>query len=250
MPQKDGTFSIIPFAKIYNDTLMFADDLPMFRKGTARSIMLLVRAFSTFSKASGLIMNNGGLGVKNAAIWNTATVAKLVDWLYCKADRLWIKWELMKPRLCADGQWMPMLWGYTNNGINTREKLFRIGYSNSDKCCVCEAAPETQEHLFFECGYIKLIMNQIRDWRKLQLSVTGDIQTAESTTQQGVYALVLTASYYHVWTQRNNARSNAVLVSPKRVVQMIKDSVRHGIKVKRNDHMSSVDMNWLCTLEN
>ncbi|XP_074288907.1 uncharacterized protein LOC141614052 [Silene latifolia] len=262
--------------------------------------------------------NEGGLGVKNAAIWNTAIVAKLVDWLYCKADRLWIKWvnqiylkqqdwhdyepiadvtwtwksickvkELMKPAY-GDGQWMSDTRGYTvsrgydwlrlhqakpiwfetvwsnwntpkhsliswlikNNGINTREKLFRIGCSNSDRCCVCEAAPETQEHLFFECGYSKLIMSQIRDWSKLQLSVTGDIRTAGSTTQQGVYALVLTASYYHVWVQRNNARINAILLSPKRVVQMIKDSVRHRIKVKRNDHMSSVDMNWLFTLEN
>ncbi|XP_074315920.1 uncharacterized protein LOC141652310 [Silene latifolia] len=58
--------------------------------------------------------------------------------------------------------------------------------------------------------------------------------------------ILLTASYYHVWGQRNNARINAVLVSPGRVVQMIKDSVRHRIKVKRNDQMSSVDRNWLC----
>ncbi|XP_074314256.1 uncharacterized protein LOC141649465 [Silene latifolia] len=34
----------------------------------------------------------GGLGIKRTAIWNIASVAKLVDWLYCKADRLWISW--------------------------------------------------------------------------------------------------------------------------------------------------------------
>ncbi|XP_074305442.1 uncharacterized protein LOC141640609 [Silene latifolia] len=34
------------------------DDLLMFCKGTAQSIMLLIRAFCTFSKASGLSMNN------------------------------------------------------------------------------------------------------------------------------------------------------------------------------------------------
>ncbi|XP_074304745.1 putative mitochondrial protein AtMg01250 [Silene latifolia] len=38
--------------------LMFADDLLMFCKGNAQSIMLLIRAFSSFSKASGLTMNS------------------------------------------------------------------------------------------------------------------------------------------------------------------------------------------------
>ncbi|XP_074277504.1 uncharacterized protein LOC141601121 [Silene latifolia] len=34
----------------------------------------------------------GGLGIKEAELWNTATVAKLVNWIYGKADRLWIRW--------------------------------------------------------------------------------------------------------------------------------------------------------------
>ncbi|XP_074305792.1 putative mitochondrial protein AtMg01250 [Silene latifolia] len=38
--------------------LMFADDLLLFCKGKSQSIWLLMRAFSSFSKASGLAMNN------------------------------------------------------------------------------------------------------------------------------------------------------------------------------------------------
>ncbi|XP_074305105.1 uncharacterized protein LOC141640043 [Silene latifolia] len=361
-------------------------DLLMFCKGTTQSIMLLVTAFSTFSKTSGLIMNNGkpevffngmatelkddirqvtrfmegqmafsvirrieavcrnffwdgcteyhrvplvkwdtitlpknegGLGVKNAAIWNIATMAKLVDWLYCKAGRLWIKWvnqiyikhqswhdykpaadvtwtwknickvkEIMKPAY-SEGKWMPDARGYIvsrgydwlrphqtkpvwfetvwcnwnipkhsliswlirNNGINTREKLFRIGCCNSDSCSICDAAPETREHLFFKCGYSKLILSKIKDWCKLQISSTGDVRYAGLKVQKNVYALVLAASYYHVWTQRNNARMNAILDNPKRVVQFIKDNVKHRIKFKRNDHMSSAEKNWLLSLE-
>ncbi|XP_074305392.1 uncharacterized protein LOC141640520 [Silene latifolia] len=34
----------------------------------------------------------GGLGIKRTVTWNIASVAKLADWLYCKADRLWIRW--------------------------------------------------------------------------------------------------------------------------------------------------------------
>ncbi|XP_074317909.1 uncharacterized protein LOC141654182 [Silene latifolia] len=159
--------------------LMFADDLLHFCKGKPQLIWLLMRAFSSFSNASGLSMNNakseiffngvvediregiklvtgfregtmpfrymgvsikagrltkqecssltekmvsrirglgakklsyagritlinadkvtlpkkeGGLGIKKADVWNVATVGKLVNWVYCKADRLWIKW--------------------------------------------------------------------------------------------------------------------------------------------------------------
>ncbi|XP_074283048.1 uncharacterized protein LOC141607596 [Silene latifolia] len=34
----------------------------------------------------------GGLGIKNAGVWNVASMGKLVHWLYTKADRLWVLW--------------------------------------------------------------------------------------------------------------------------------------------------------------
>ncbi|XP_074283169.1 uncharacterized protein LOC141607714 [Silene latifolia] len=153
---------------------MFEDDFLIFCKRNAQSIMLLIRAFSSFSNASGLQINTsksevnrirslaarklsyagsvdlinsvvntlyyywasifiipksvinrveaicrnylwdgnteyhrvlliawdkvtlpkeeGGLGIKGAKIWNYATIAKLVDWIYGKADRLSIRW--------------------------------------------------------------------------------------------------------------------------------------------------------------
>ncbi|XP_074298094.1 uncharacterized protein LOC141628910 [Silene latifolia] len=35
---------------------------------------------------------DGGLDVKNAEYWNAASVGKLVNWIYTKADRLWVLW--------------------------------------------------------------------------------------------------------------------------------------------------------------
>ncbi|XP_074300415.1 uncharacterized protein LOC141631675 [Silene latifolia] len=34
----------------------------------------------------------GGLGIKQTGVWNIATVGKLVNWIYTKADRLWVLW--------------------------------------------------------------------------------------------------------------------------------------------------------------
>ncbi|XP_074292168.1 uncharacterized protein LOC141619030 [Silene latifolia] len=93
--------------------------------------------------------NEGGLGIKKAELWNIAVVAKLVDWIYSKADRLWIRWinqiyikqsewhsysppadaawtwksickikKLMKSAY-TDGHWQPDVKGYTvRNGYN------------------------------------------------------------------------------------------------------------------------------------
>ncbi|XP_074300784.1 uncharacterized protein LOC141632104 [Silene latifolia] len=175
------------------------------------------------------------------------TVSRGYDWLRPHQTKpvwyetVWCIWNIPKHSLIS--------WHIRNNGINTREKLFRIGCCSSDSCCVCEAAPETQEHMFFECGYSKLIMRQIKDWCRLQISSVGGVNSSGSKVQRNAYALVLVASYYHVWTQRNNARMNAMLDSPNRVVQLIKDNVKHRIKYKRDDHMSSAEKNWLLSLE-
>ncbi|XP_074305597.1 uncharacterized protein LOC141640815 [Silene latifolia] len=36
--------------------------------------------------------DEGGLGIKKAELCNIEAVAKMVDWVYNKADKLWIKW--------------------------------------------------------------------------------------------------------------------------------------------------------------
>ncbi|XP_074277825.1 uncharacterized protein LOC141601437 [Silene latifolia] len=74
----------------------------------------------------------GGLGIRRADTWNIATVGKLVDWIYCKADRLWIKWVSdvyikEKDWFCytppADATWV---W---KNICKVKDKL-KTGYTN------------------------------------------------------------------------------------------------------------------------
>ncbi|XP_074299812.1 uncharacterized protein LOC141630982 [Silene latifolia] len=36
--------------------------------------------------------SEGGLGIKDSIIWNHASIGKLVWWVYCSPDRLWVKW--------------------------------------------------------------------------------------------------------------------------------------------------------------
>ncbi|XP_074300668.1 uncharacterized protein LOC141631966 [Silene latifolia] len=34
----------------------------------------------------------GGSGIKNSFVWNVAAVGKLVWWVYCSPDKLWVQW--------------------------------------------------------------------------------------------------------------------------------------------------------------
>ncbi|XP_074292218.1 uncharacterized protein LOC141619085 [Silene latifolia] len=156
--------------------------------------------------------------------WHKVTLPKEEgDWIYGKANRLWVRWinhiylkngswhdysppadaawawksickvkEKMKLAYVHD-QWSPDSDGYSvkqgydwlrhrqnkqdwytvvwnksnvakhvvitwlaiNNGLNVREKLFRISYTQESNCCNCECAAETTEHLFFKCDYSK-----------------------------------------------------------------------------------------------
>ncbi|XP_074315447.1 uncharacterized protein LOC141651645 [Silene latifolia] len=109
-----------------------------------------------------------------------------------------------------------------HNGVNTREKLYRLGCCNSDACCICENAPETQSYLFFDCDYSKAIVSLIQDWCGFCISFSGAMAGGYGNVgvkmKEPIYALILNARVYHIWAQRNSARINVTLMMPSMVV--------------------------------
>ncbi|XP_074298901.1 uncharacterized protein LOC141629876 [Silene latifolia] len=146
----------------------------------------------------------GGLGIKKAEIWNIATVGKLVNWIYCKADRLWIKWvndvyiknqdwhQYTPP---ADAPWVwknvckvkeklkdgfndkdmdfilkdillrvVMIKAIMQDGMNMKAKLYALGCSPDDLCTICQAQTETIEHVFTNCEYVKMVKQELQHW--------------------------------------------------------------------------------------
>ncbi|XP_074290439.1 uncharacterized protein LOC141617156 [Silene latifolia] len=130
----------------------------------------------------------GGLGIKQVGVWNLAIVGKLVHWVFTKADRLWIQWvdhiylkgqqwtDYSPPwiligiggmfvRLRRFFRLVALTYGVPHQGVtpsgwliklealNTREKLFRIGISDTDSCVLCDDDKESHKHLFTECAF-------------------------------------------------------------------------------------------------
>ncbi|XP_074315301.1 uncharacterized protein LOC141651490 [Silene latifolia] len=144
----------------------------------------------------------GGLGIKKADVWNTATVGKLYWKSICKVketlksgyqDNKWIsddkeysikhgyEWLRFKQ---PEQEWYQLVWNnwnipkhalitwiIMNKGLNTKDKLFRIGCCTDDRCSICDISSETQEHLFFECRYSKEILSIVEKWCGFKINV-------------------------------------------------------------------------------
>lgn len=85
-----------------------------------------------------------------------------------KMDVMWDKvaWN----RICIHKHRF-ITWLAVQSKLTITEKLWRIGVATSDKCKICDAAPETHSHLFFECYYNTQCLTVIKRWLGIQTSV-------------------------------------------------------------------------------
>ncbi|XP_074277680.1 uncharacterized protein LOC141601310 [Silene latifolia] len=157
----------------------------------------------------------------------------------------------------TDGHWTADPRGYSiRNGYewlrmqqpkHDWEKLCKIGYCTDDRCLICDSYTETHEHLFFNCRYSQQILQKMELWCGFSLQVnrtTGSLPP-KVCLKQKVHFLLLAACYYQVWTQRNNARMNHVLLKPDKVTGHIIDVVKSRIRRKLEEPVSSIDKVWL-----
>ncbi|XP_074304669.1 uncharacterized protein LOC141639441 [Silene latifolia] len=309
--------------------LLFADDLPLFCKGDTRLIMLMLRAFSTFSATSGLIVNvaksevvfagisdvlkhdilqisgfqegrlsfkyleipiqsgrltrqdynilmerivtrasiflipkmiirkivaicrnylwdggteyhraplvawsticcnkkSGGLVVKDAEKWNIATVGKHVNWIYTKADRLWVQWIdhiYMKgnDQSVSDRRSIPkhafIAWLVYHKALNTREKLYAIGICDSANC------------------WLQLKLHY--DWKHSQL-------------QQHVCRMAKLACWYNIWMERNKCRLDLQLTMLDGIVKDVKKLIHARVNQMIMQPVTNFDQKWLTCLD-
>ncbi|XP_074266650.1 uncharacterized protein LOC141589929 [Silene latifolia] len=155
----------------------------------------------------------GRLGIHEAGVWNIATIGKLVNWIYTKADRLWALWidhiylkgrgwNAYQPSLDSnwnwrnvcrvkdalaggfqDNQWVVATRGYSliqREALNPRAKLLHLGLCTSDQCVLCERGVETRAHIFSECDYNSQIIVVVEQRLKLKLAGAGQIEATDS----------------------------------------------------------------------
>ncbi|XP_074305874.1 uncharacterized protein LOC141641096 [Silene latifolia] len=194
--------------------------------------------------------DEGGLGIKKAELWNTASVGKLVNWLYIKPGRLWIKWVAnvylkgVEWHDYTPGSDTPWTWNRIckvkeriksgfHDGLNLRTKLYAIGLCPDDDCILCGEQPETSDHLFSECRFTSKVKDSIADWiGKPMPDPTTLISANRNRLQWKASACVQTAFWYTIWFQRNNARHPLCVQRPDIIAQRIKRLIQRRIRSK------------------
>ncbi|XP_074270920.1 uncharacterized protein LOC141594828 [Silene latifolia] len=151
----------------------------------------------------------GGLGIKNAGVWNVASVGKLGPHLPVQWNKeVWDPWNVPKHAFIG--------WLIQRKALNTRVKLAKFGVSLSDRCLLCENAAESHEHLFNDCVYSSMVIAGLEQW----LHLTHNGRANRSQNQIKICRMAKMAIWYNIWFSRNVCRLEQKV---KRLDLLVKD---------------------------
>ncbi|XP_074265546.1 uncharacterized protein LOC141587985 [Silene latifolia] len=134
-----------------------------------------------------------------------------------------------------------MIWLMFRNALNLKDKFCGIGVCSDDKCCVCDADKETINHLFLQCRYSLLILQGICTWLHIPIPTGNGIiligRRNWAPVQKSICLAVVMAFYYNVWQQRNLARLEGKLLSPRILIAQIQQLFRSRIQQVNLDNV-------------
>ncbi|XP_074318634.1 uncharacterized protein LOC141655453 [Silene latifolia] len=175
------------------------------------------------------------------------TIRSGYEWLRAKDtkkpwyNQVWNQMNIPKHSLIT---WMAM-----NKGMNVKDKLFKIGCCQDDKCLLCDLYPETVDHLFFDCPYSRQIIRKVETWCESKIPFQNAMLRCSrkkgSTLKRKMIAMILNACYYQVCHQRNSVRVNQVMDSPEIVLKKIKEECWSRIKGKILFPVVGKDEKWM-----
>ncbi|XP_074277814.1 uncharacterized protein LOC141601429 [Silene latifolia] len=159
------------------------------------------------------------------------TIAKGYDFLRDKGvkvnlhDMVWNKWNIPKHSFIS--------WVYHHKNMNTMEKLYRLDISDDDTCCIYKISIETVDHLFFQCSYSREVLSRVGDCLGIVLPyqdlLTWHLGFKGSKLQRGVVHAVINACLYHLWKQRNQSRTELILLHPSKLAQLITEEMKKRV---------------------
>lgn len=91
-------------------------------------------------------------------------------------------------------------------------RLKEWGCVNDDSCVLCNGSLENIEHLFFDCGYTKIIWEEILRRNGIQRCATNWSGECNLALMEGkgrgfeahIRLLTLSAAVYYIWWERNS----------------------------------------------
>nr|GEU32489.1 hypothetical protein [Tanacetum cinerariifolium] len=157
-------------------------------------------------------------------------------------------WHSIRPRDVkvdwVDVVWFPSciprhafnLWLVIKKKLKTQDRLLRwdVNGSLARSCTLCESQPDSHEHLFFECSFSRQVWCHMRKLvglsliqPSLEMILSFIIPMAKRRTSKCVITkLVIAASVYFIWQERNNRLFNNDKRTADQVIECIMSSIR------------------------
>nr|XP_016462545.1 PREDICTED: uncharacterized protein LOC107785694 [Nicotiana tabacum] len=210
----------------------------------------------------------GGLNILDIFIWNKAAICKLLWVVGKKKEKLWVQWihciyikgrDLASMPTPNQGSWIvrkifearKWMIGDPLDDLNACEERGKFsikkayqtfmpqlqkvswksrGIQVEQECVLCNTTVvETLEHLFFDCGYSKVIWSTLLHWlgeRRLIRSWEEEIEwtarrTNNSRARAGIIGFLFAASVYQIWPERNGRRFNNQRIASRQLIKEV-----------------------------
>jgi hypothetical protein len=181
-------------------------------------------------------------------VWNTIRHREpVVDWVklvwypQCIPKQAFILWLVLRQRLCTQDKIRG--WDIANKKC-----------MNMFCCLLCYANLESHNHLFFECKYSTEIWElvckkaRVHAIKLIWTDVIGQFSNySSSSTHNIICRLMLAASVYHIWRERNIRYHKNHARPPEVVMAAIVEDVRFrimGLRFKRKDRVRRLLADW------
>ncbi|GJY45516.1 hypothetical protein Tco_0434579 [Tanacetum coccineum] len=173
--------------------------------------------------------NEDGLGCSFLAhtVWNTIrTKGSKVRWY----DAVWFS--------CCIPRHAVYLWLVIHRRLKTQDLLRHwdnVNYLHVT-CSLCESQHDSHEHLFFECSFSQQVWNQVKGVAGLASSNASIYDTiddiipfaARKTSKSVIAKLVVAATSYFIWQERNGR----LFKNKKRTVNQVVDCIMNTVRLK------------------
>uniref|UniRef100_A0A803P4A6 Reverse transcriptase domain-containing protein n=1 Tax=Cannabis sativa TaxID=3483 RepID=A0A803P4A6_CANSA len=125
-----------------------------------------------------------------------------------------------------------VFWQILNSQLLTRDYLGRFLSIQNVHCPVCEAEVETHEHLFFNCKFTKQVIDAVMEWLgcfswpRTNLELLNWCKNLNQQPQMRVLNIVIAATMYSIWKNRNSCVFYLCCAAPRRVSLDVRKTVQ------------------------
>ncbi|XP_009762766.1 uncharacterized protein [Nicotiana sylvestris] len=178
------------------------------------------------------------------------TIMKGYSWLRGTLDTCqWGRWVWNVQNVT---KYSFICWLMMQGKLLTKDKLTNRGISSDGLCVLCGNAPESIEHLSYECHFFKLCINEVL--QLLKISITNyegrhlwkriGRKMGSKFRKEFSYAILVALSY-HIWRGRNEALWKCVVPRPSKICAQIKKECKVRVMEIINKIKRDKDRRWI-----